>query len=1349
VIALGLRKGASVIAAVLCLGLFLGSAAPALARNGSALEAAVDKMDPPKNPRKHAKVDSALLELADAARRGLAELQSAARDQRVPYRGNRIRATIETVGSDSQGLRSMIASVGGEIEREYAGVVEAFLPTVAIDLIAKDARVRYVARTPTPHLDATSDEAVAAANAAAWHSAGFTGVGVKVAVIDGGFIGYTSAQATGDLPPSVVTQDFGCGGVATITNHGTAVASLVYKVAPAAELHLICVATPAGLGQAKDYAIANGIKIINHSLSWFNTSRGDGSGGAATPEGIVASARAAGILWVNSAGNAAQRHWSGSFIDNDADRFHNFSGTDEANNVTIASGEQYCATLKWDSWPTTSLDFDLYLYSFASGTFVSGSTAEQSGTQPPVESFCYTNPGSTGTFGLVIYRFCPPDDVGIPCPVVTLPRFDIFSLSRSLEYQVAAGSIAEPAAAPGALAVGAICWQNSTLQPYSSQGPTIDGRVKPDISGQDATSSWVYGVAAGCTGGFTGTSAAAPHVAGAAALAQQANPTFTPEQLQGFLEGRAVELGTVGKDNQHGSGKLWLGSPAVGVGTYQDTSSSISFSGSWTSWADAAHSGASVRYANTTGASASLTFTGSSVALVYVAQFNTGIATVSIDGTPVDQLDTYSAAQQLQRQKTYTVPAGMHTVSVAVSGNKNASSSGTYVVFDAFIVSAAPPAVDVGTHQDTSSSVNFSGSWTSWANAAHSGGSVKHSNVTGASASLTFTGSALTLVYVAQSNTGIATVSIDGTPADQLDTYSAAQAFQRQKTYAMSAGTHTVSVAVSGNKNASSSATYVVFDAFIVSTAPPAVGVGTYQDTSSSVNFNGTWTSWANAAHSGGSVKHSNVTGASAGLTFTGSSLTLVYVAQSNTGIATVSIDGTPVDQLDTYSGAQAFQRQKTYSTTAGTHTVTVSVSGNKNASSSATYIVFDAFVVSNAPPAFGPGTYEDTSSALNFSGSWTNWANAAHSGGSVKHSNVPGASVSINVTGGGSVTLVYVAQSNTGIATVLIDTSTVDQLDTYSATQNFQRQKTYAIPAGTHTVTVAVSGNKNASSSAAYVVFDAFIVSNAPPPAVPGVYEDTSSAVSFTGAWTSWADARHSGGSVKHSNVTGASVSLTFAGDAIRFTYVAQSNTGIATVMIDGTQVDQLDTYSAAQSFQQQQLYSTTNGTHTVTIVVSGNKNPASSATYIVFDNFVVSAPAPNVTMISEAGDYIGEGQLRHYTSANATFISNVPQAGTYISVHVNPTAGGGGWYLDFAAPLGEPLVTGTYLNAQRAAFRTGTAPGLDIGGQGRGCNTVSGSFTVYAVEFSEAGALLHFSATYEQHCEGGPAALRGAVKL
>jgi hypothetical protein len=85
--------------------------------------------------------------------------------------------------------------------------------------------------------------------------------------------------------------------------------------------------------------------------------------------------------------------------------------------------------------------------------------------------------------------------------------------------------------------------------------------------------------------------------------------------------------------------------------------------------------------------------------------------------------------------------------------------------------------------------------------------------------------------------------------------------------------------------------------------------------------------------------------------------------------------------------------------------------------------------------------------------------------------------------------------------------------------------------------------------------------------------------------------------------------------------------------------------------------------------------------------------------------------------------------------------------WDLDFATErIGGPLRVGSFVDAQRAAFADTGHPGIDVGGDGVGCNTISGSFEITEVTYS-FDAIATFSATFEQHCDEQPPALRGCV--
>jgi len=460
---------------------------------------------------------------------------------------------VELVAARADRARALVAREGGRVEASYGGLVEALVPAASLGALARDRSVGFVRKPLQPLAEAVHGQGVISTGAVSWQKAGARGEGVKIAVVDLGFDGYRMGQANGDLPASVVKADFCPPGGFTATSHGTAVAEIVAEMAPGARIYLVCVQSLAALGQAAEYARAQGIQIVSHSVSWLNTSRGDGNGPADSPEGIVAAARRAGILWVNAAGNRAEQHWSGTFADSNANGWHEFAPADEGNTIVVPAGGYVCAALKWDDWPTSAEDYDLYLTRSPAGTIAAASTNPQTGSEPPTEQACQINTsGATETYAIAIRA---NHTSGRPV------RFDLFAFpGSSLEYRVADGSVTEPGTSPAALAVGAVCWRDGELETYSSRGPTIDGRLKPDLVGPDSVSSFTFGPFLGCgTSGFAGTSAATPHVAAAAALAKEVNPSFGPDELQTYLEERAIDLGAVGKDSAFGSGSLALG----------------------------------------------------------------------------------------------------------------------------------------------------------------------------------------------------------------------------------------------------------------------------------------------------------------------------------------------------------------------------------------------------------------------------------------------------------------------------------------------------------------------------------------------------------------------------------------------------------------------------------------------------------------------------------------------------------------------------------------------------------------------------------------------------------------------
>lgn len=135
------------------------------------------------------------------------------------------------------------------------------------------------------------------------------------------------------------------------------------------------------------------------------------------------------------------------------------------------------------------------------------------------------------------------------------------------------------------------------------------------------------------------------------------------------------------------------------------------------------------------------------------------------------------------------------------------------------------------------------------------------------------------------------------------------------------------------------------------------------------------------------------------------------------------------------------------------------------------------------------------------------------------------------------------------------------------------------------------------------------------------------------------------------------------------------------------------------------------------------------------------------SVTMFSQSGDYILNGGSRYYDNSNGSVVVGGDAA--YVTVGVSGGDFGDYYSMDFAAPPGKKLHPGLYVNAQRAPFRTAGRPGIDIYGDGRGCNVTGGRFDVKEIAVGPTGSIRRLWLTYEQHCENDVQALFGEVRF
>ena len=649
----------------------------------------------------------------------------------------------------------------------------------------------------------------------------------------------------------------------------------------------------------------------------------------------------------------------------------------------------------------------------------------------------------------------------------------------------------------------------------------------------------------------------------------------------------------------------------------QQNDPSVSYSGSWdmeSSSLTANFSGGSAAEATSSGAQATLTFTGTAVRWIGYRDTLSGIGDVFLDGAHVATVDTYSLlpASQVVMYSATGLSAGSHTLMIKSEGRHNLLSLGSVVWVDAFDVlplasDTTPPTV----------------SMTAPANGTTVSGTVSVS-------------------ANASDNVGVAGVQfeLDGSALGSEVT-SAPYSLSWDSTTVPN-GSHSLTAVArdaAGNRTTATSVTVTVSNSGGGDTTPPTV----------------TMTAPANGATVSATV-------------------TVSADASDNVGVAGVQFQLDGANLGSEVTSAPYSISWDTTTASNGTHSLTAvarDAAGNRGTAAAVTVTVSNGGgggdttppTVSMTAPANGATVsgmvpvsadasdnvgvvgvqFELDGAALGaevtsapYSVSWDSSAvpNGSHSLTAVardaagNHTTATPVTVTVSNGGGGDTTPPTVSMTAPANGATVTGTATVSanasdnvgvagvqfQLDggalgaevtsaPYSITWN-----STTVPDGSHSLTAVARDAAGNHTTATPVTVT---VSNGGSGGTTTRIEQDNPAVAYNGNWITASDSSVSGGTATETNEANATATLTFTGTGVTWiSYTSPNTAGIASVSVDGGTPTQVDTYTAA-TVPQAKVFSVSNlpkGSHTLKITVSGNFDQAGNSAYVVVDAFDVT---------------------------------------------------------------------------------------------------------------------------------------------
>ena len=493
---------------------------------------------------------------------GVALSIAAGRERAQP----RSSLTVAVASGHSAGVSRALARIGAPVTARAGSLLQVRDAPGLADRVQRLPGVRGVGPAEVPVPDQVISQGVERIGADALQSHGLTGAGIRIAIVDLGFGPSWRSLLGKELPPLTqidATMSFdhtsgkpdieGLSNADEPTGHGANVAQVVWDVAPGARYTFVNYHTQLELSQAVDWLV-NGpdgkprVDIVVHSNSFLDGPF-DGTGVAAQ---AVNRAHDAGIFWANSAGNYARRHWEGVAGDADKDGWADIGPSGRGYlSFPLTANVGMGATLFWNrctkggaAVSASSASYQLDITDTAPSSPVVYVQGQKDASQPA--SVAGWLPTASGTYGLRVQQLT----TGVVC------NLEIFGGGVELgDEATVESSVPTPGDARGSFTVGARDWQGDAAADYSSEGPTEDGRLKPDVVAPASTAVWP-GIA------MVGTSASAPHAAGAAALLMQrdraAGQPSDPDTIARELVSSALDIAPPGPDEVTGAGRIRL-----------------------------------------------------------------------------------------------------------------------------------------------------------------------------------------------------------------------------------------------------------------------------------------------------------------------------------------------------------------------------------------------------------------------------------------------------------------------------------------------------------------------------------------------------------------------------------------------------------------------------------------------------------------------------------------------------------------------------------------------------------------------------------------------------------------------